>query len=46
LKVQVGEVRFELYHGKGETDDGTWVWFPDFKGILFPNFFFSLISFY
>ncbi len=29
LDVQVDGVRMELHHDKGETDDGTWVWFPD-----------------
>jgi alkyl sulfatase BDS1-like metallo-beta-lactamase superfamily hydrolase len=26
--VEVGGERFELHHGKGETDDHTWVWIP------------------
>ena len=27
----VGDVRFELHHAKGETDDHTWTWLPDRK---------------
>jgi alkyl sulfatase BDS1-like metallo-beta-lactamase superfamily hydrolase len=26
--VEVGGERFELHHGKGETDDHTWIWVP------------------
>jgi alkyl sulfatase BDS1-like metallo-beta-lactamase superfamily hydrolase len=26
---EVGGVRFELHHAKGETDDHTWTWLPD-----------------
>jgi alkyl sulfatase BDS1-like metallo-beta-lactamase superfamily hydrolase len=29
LELDVGGVRFELHHAKGETDDATWVWVPD-----------------
>ncbi|HEX6419056.1 MAG TPA: alkyl sulfatase dimerization domain-containing protein [Acidimicrobiales bacterium] len=28
LDLDVGGERFELHHGKGETDDHTWVWMP------------------
>jgi alkyl sulfatase BDS1-like metallo-beta-lactamase superfamily hydrolase len=31
--VDVGGVRFELHHARGETDDHTWTWVPD-KRIL------------
>ena len=27
--VDVGGVRFELHHARGETDDHTWTWVPD-----------------
>jgi alkyl sulfatase BDS1-like metallo-beta-lactamase superfamily hydrolase len=27
--IEVGGRRFELHHGKGETDDHTWIWLPD-----------------
>ena len=31
--------RFELNHGKGETDDATWVWVPDAKILCCGDFF-------
>ena len=31
--------RFELHHGKGETDDATWVWVPDTKVLCCGDFF-------
>jgi glyoxylase-like metal-dependent hydrolase (beta-lactamase superfamily II) len=33
LTIAVGGERFELRHGKGETDDGTWLWAPE-RGVL------------
>jgi glyoxylase-like metal-dependent hydrolase (beta-lactamase superfamily II) len=33
LTLQLGGERFELRHGKGETDDATWVWAPE-RGIV------------
>ncbi len=30
-ELSVGGVTFELHHGKGETDDHTWVWVADKK---------------
>jgi glyoxylase-like metal-dependent hydrolase (beta-lactamase superfamily II) len=33
LSLRVGGELFELHHGKGETDDATWVWAAD-RGIL------------
>ncbi len=29
LNLEVGGMRAELHHAKGETDDHTWTWFPD-----------------
>ncbi len=29
LTLRIGGETFELYHGKGETDDATWVWARD-----------------
>ena len=29
LDLDVGGVRFELHHARGETDDHTWTWLPD-----------------
>ncbi|HTO01564.1 MAG TPA: alkyl sulfatase dimerization domain-containing protein [Microthrixaceae bacterium] len=31
MTLQVEDLRIELHHDKGETDDGTWAWFPDRK---------------
>ncbi|MEX2538604.1 MAG: alkyl sulfatase dimerization domain-containing protein [Actinomycetota bacterium] len=33
LTLTIGGERFELRHGKGETDDATWVWAAD-RGLL------------
>jgi alkyl sulfatase BDS1-like metallo-beta-lactamase superfamily hydrolase len=37
--VEVGGVRFELHHGKGETDDHTWTWVPDRKVLCTGDLF-------
>ena len=45
LALMVGGVRIELFHGRGETDDATFVWLPeqrilvsgDFVIWVFPN---------
>ncbi len=45
LTLEVGDVRLELFHGRGETDDATFVWLPerrvlvsgDFVAWVFPN---------
>lgn len=34
-----GGMRFELRHGRGETDDHTWVWIPALKVICAGDFF-------
>lgn len=34
-----GGVTFELHHGKGETDDHTWVWIPQHRAICAGDFF-------
>ncbi len=36
LTLRVGELTFELHHGRGETDDATWTWVPERK-ILAPG---------
>ncbi|MBI4768209.1 MAG: MBL fold metallo-hydrolase [Deltaproteobacteria bacterium] len=36
LRIQVGGVTALLRHGRGETDDHTWVFFPD-TGVLCPG---------
>lgn len=45
LSLTIGEERIELFHGRGETDDATFVWLPkrrvlvsgDFVIWVFPN---------
>jgi alkyl sulfatase BDS1-like metallo-beta-lactamase superfamily hydrolase len=45
LKLAVGGERIELFHGRGETDDATFVWLPDRRVVasgdfviwMFPN---------
>jgi alkyl sulfatase BDS1-like metallo-beta-lactamase superfamily hydrolase len=37
--VEVGGQRFELHHGKGETDDHTWTWLPDRKVLCTGDLF-------
>lgn len=36
MTIEVGGVRFELNHARGETDDHTWVLCPD-RGVLCPG---------
>lgn len=31
MSFRLGSLTFELYHYKGESDDGTWVWIPERK---------------
>ncbi len=33
LDLEIGGIRFELHHARGETDDHTWVHLPDRKAI-------------
>lgn len=37
--LTVGDLQFEVRHGKGETDDHAWVWCPD-RGVCCPGDFF------
>jgi len=39
LVVEVGGLRVELRHDKGETDDGTWAWLPDQKVLCTGDLF-------
>ncbi|HEV3472340.1 MAG TPA: alkyl sulfatase dimerization domain-containing protein [Actinomycetota bacterium] len=39
LSFNVGGRRFELRHGKGETDDATWVFIPDRRVLCCGDFF-------
>jgi glyoxylase-like metal-dependent hydrolase (beta-lactamase superfamily II) len=37
--IEVGGETFELYYGKGETDDHTWIWAPERKTAVVGDFF-------
>ncbi len=39
LVLDVGELRVELYHDKGETDDGTWAWIPEHRVLCTGDLF-------
>jgi alkyl sulfatase BDS1-like metallo-beta-lactamase superfamily hydrolase len=39
LDVEIGGVAFELHHGRGETDDHTWVWMPARKVLCTGDLF-------
>ena len=39
LGLAVGGLSFELRHGKGETDDHSWAWFPEQRAICAGDFF-------
>jgi alkyl sulfatase BDS1-like metallo-beta-lactamase superfamily hydrolase len=39
LELAVGGERFELHHGKGETDDHTWVWWPERRTLCTGDLF-------
>jgi alkyl sulfatase BDS1-like metallo-beta-lactamase superfamily hydrolase len=39
LVLEVGGVRFELRHGRGETDDHTWTWLPERKVLCTGDLF-------
>jgi len=39
MAVNVGGVRMELRHAKGETDDHVWAWLPERKILLSGDFF-------
>jgi alkyl sulfatase BDS1-like metallo-beta-lactamase superfamily hydrolase len=38
LELTVGDTRLELHHGRGETDDHLWAFFPDKKWIATGDF--------
>jgi glyoxylase-like metal-dependent hydrolase (beta-lactamase superfamily II) len=38
LEIEVGGERFELRHGRGETDDHLWVWNPGRRAIVAGDF--------
>jgi len=39
LNFQKGDLDFELNYAKGETDDHTWIWVPQYKAICAGDFF-------
>jgi alkyl sulfatase BDS1-like metallo-beta-lactamase superfamily hydrolase len=39
MHLDVGELRMELRHARGETDDHLWAWLPDRKTICAGDFF-------
>ena len=39
LDLEVGGVRAELHHARGETDDHAWTWFPDRKVLCTGDLF-------
>ncbi len=43
LDLDIGGERFQLRHGKGETDDATWVWAPERKVLCTGDFWISCV---
>ncbi len=39
LTLDIGGVRFELHHARGETDDQTWTWLPERRVLCCGDFF-------
>lgn len=39
LTLTIGGETFELFHGRGETDDATWVWAPSRGAVCTGDFF-------
>lgn len=39
LDLEIGGLRFELRHDRGETDDHTWVWIPEHEAICTGDLF-------
>jgi alkyl sulfatase BDS1-like metallo-beta-lactamase superfamily hydrolase len=39
LELEVGGVRLELHHARGETDDHTWVWLPQTRTLCTGDLF-------
>ena len=37
--IEVGGLTVELHHDKGETDDGTWAWIPEWKVLCTGDLF-------
>jgi len=43
LRFEVGGAVLHLHHARGETDDATWIWWPD-RGIVFTGDLFLWIA--
>ncbi len=43
LRIEAGDVTFELAHARGETDDHTWIWWPA-RRILFTGDLFFWVA--
>lgn len=39
VKLTIGDEEIHLFHSRGETDDGTWVWLPKRKVICSGDLF-------
>lgn len=42
LTIQVGNITFEVHHGRGETDDHSWMYCPDRDVLCTGDFFISV----
>jgi alkyl sulfatase BDS1-like metallo-beta-lactamase superfamily hydrolase len=38
LRLTIGDTAVEMHHGRGETDDHLWAWFPDRKWLMAGDF--------
>jgi len=38
LRLEIGELRIDLHHGRGETDDHTWAWIPQHRALVVGDF--------
>ena len=38
MQITFGDTNVEFHHGRGETDDHLWAWFPDQKWIMVGDF--------
>ncbi len=38
-ELSVGDMRFELHHARGETDDHTWAWVPGHRAVCVGDLF-------
>lgn len=38
LRLEIGGLRVDLHHGRGETDDHTWAWIPQHQALVVGDF--------